>query len=100
VNTCPFRKSYPRVPVLEVGQDWDTDNGAGVLYDSMPSVIDLYTWTTPNGRKASITLEEFSYDTAWKIGALIGFAAGVVQILAGGPTRRHDRVVVPAVATT
>ena len=41
-----------------------------------------------------------SYDTAWKIGALIGFAAGVVQILAGGPTRRHDRAVVPAVATT
>ena len=23
------------------------------------SVIDLYTWTTPNGRKASIALEEF-----------------------------------------
>jgi hypothetical protein len=22
-------------------------------------VIDLYTWTTPNGRKASIALEEF-----------------------------------------
>jgi glutathione S-transferase len=23
-----------------------------------PAVIDLYTWTTPNGRKASIALEE------------------------------------------
>src|SRR5207253_8966865 len=23
------------------------------------AVIDLYTWTTPNGRKASIALEEF-----------------------------------------
>ena len=31
-----------------------------------------------------------SYDHAWQIGTLIGFAAGVVQILAGGPTRRHD----------
>jgi predicted MFS family arabinose efflux permease len=40
-----------------------------------------------------------SYDSAWQIGALIGFAAGVVQILAGGPTRRDDRVV-PVVATT
>jgi Na+/melibiose symporter-like transporter len=41
-----------------------------------------------------------SYDRAWQIGTLIGFAAGVVQILAGGPTRRHDRMVVPAAATT
>jgi predicted MFS family arabinose efflux permease len=32
-----------------------------------------------------------SYDRAWQIGALIGFAAGVIQIVAGGPTRRHDR---------
>src|SRR5512146_70047 len=35
-----------------------------------------------------------SYDRAWQIGALIGFAAGVVQILAGGPARRHGRLVV------
>ena len=41
-----------------------------------------------------------SYDRAWQIGTLIGFAAGVVQILAGGPTRRQDRMMVPAVATT
>jgi len=41
-----------------------------------------------------------SYDLAWQIGTLIGFAAGVVQILAGGPTRRDDRMVVPAIATT
>jgi MFS family permease len=41
-----------------------------------------------------------SYDPAWQIGATIGFTAGVVQILAGGPTRRRDRMVVPAVATT
>lgn len=41
-----------------------------------------------------------SYDRAWQIGTLIGFAAGIVQILAGGPTRRHDRMSVPAVATT
>ncbi|HJU20611.1 MAG TPA: MFS transporter [Stellaceae bacterium] len=32
-----------------------------------------------------------SYDHAWKIGVLIGFTAGVVQILAGGPARRSDR---------
>ena len=25
----------------------------------MTTVIDLYTWTTPNGRKISIALEEF-----------------------------------------
>ena len=41
-----------------------------------------------------------SYDHAWQIGTLIGFAAGVVQILAGGPTRRQDRMIVPAAATT
>ena len=40
-----------------------------------------------------------SYDRAWQIGTLIGFSAGVVQILAGGPTRRRDRMI-PAVATT
>jgi predicted MFS family arabinose efflux permease len=40
-----------------------------------------------------------SYDAAWQIGALIGFVAGIVQILAGGPTRRPDRPTVPAVAT-
>jgi MFS family permease len=39
-----------------------------------------------------------SYDRAWQIGALIGFAAGVIQIVAGGPTRRQDRVGVPAAA--
>jgi predicted MFS family arabinose efflux permease len=41
-----------------------------------------------------------SYEPAWQIGTLIGFAAGVVQILAGGPKRRDDRTVVPAAATT
>jgi MFS family permease len=40
-----------------------------------------------------------SYDRAWQIGTLIGFAAGVVQILAGGPTRRSDRTLAPAVAS-
>lgn len=40
-----------------------------------------------------------SYDRAWQIGALVGFAAGVVQIAAGGPTRRQDSKIVPAVAT-
>src|SRR6185437_7095430 len=32
-----------------------------------------------------------SYDYAWRIGVLIGFTAGVVQIVAGGPERRRDR---------
>jgi predicted MFS family arabinose efflux permease len=41
-----------------------------------------------------------SYGAAWKIGTLIGFTAGVVQIVAGGPTRRQDRLIIPAVATT
>jgi predicted MFS family arabinose efflux permease len=41
-----------------------------------------------------------SYDHAWQIGTLIGFAAGVVQILAGGPPRRQDRMIAPAVAMT
>jgi hypothetical protein len=41
-----------------------------------------------------------SYDAAWQIGTLIGFAAGVVQIVAGGPTRQQDRTIVPAAATT
>lgn len=41
-----------------------------------------------------------SYDRAWQIGSLIGCAAEIVQILAGGPTRRQDPRVVPAVAAT
>jgi predicted MFS family arabinose efflux permease len=41
-----------------------------------------------------------SYDLAWQIGVLIGFAAGVIQIFAGGPTPRHDRAILPRVATT
>jgi len=41
-----------------------------------------------------------SYDAAWRIGTLIGFAAGVVQILAGGPTRGRDRMIAPVVVTT
>ncbi len=40
-----------------------------------------------------------SYGAAWKIGTLIGFTAGVVQIVAGGPTR-EDRLILRAVATT
>ena len=39
-----------------------------------------------------------SYDRAWQIGPLIGFAAGIVQILAGGPTRRQDRMIMRAAA--
>ena len=41
-----------------------------------------------------------NYDWAWKIGVLIGFAAGIVQIVAGGPTRRRDPVMAPGLATS
>ena len=41
-----------------------------------------------------------SYDPAWQFGTLVGFTAGVVQILAGGPTGSQDRLIAPAVATT
>jgi predicted MFS family arabinose efflux permease len=41
-----------------------------------------------------------TYDRAWQIGTLIGFAAGVIQIVAGGPPRRRDRELVPAAAAT
>ncbi len=40
-----------------------------------------------------------NYDYAWKIGVLIGFGAGVVQILAGGPTVKTDRIGAPRLAT-
>jgi MFS family permease len=41
-----------------------------------------------------------SYDRAWQIGVLIGFGAGIVQILAGGPTRSRGRAVAPRLAAT
>ena len=41
-----------------------------------------------------------AYDHAWQIGTLIGFLAGVVQIVAGGPSRRQDRGMAPAAAAT
>jgi len=41
-----------------------------------------------------------SYDHAWQTGVLIGFGAGVVQILAGGPPRRRARVPEPRFAIT
>ena len=41
-----------------------------------------------------------SYDHAWHIGVLVGFSAGVIQILAGGPSRRRDRIAAPQLAPT
>jgi MFS family permease len=41
-----------------------------------------------------------SYDRAWQIGVLIGLTAGLIQIFAGGPTRRRDRLLEPKLATT
>jgi MFS family permease len=39
-----------------------------------------------------------SYDRAWQTGVLVGFAAGVVQILAGGPPRVREGVLRPVMA--
>jgi predicted MFS family arabinose efflux permease len=39
-----------------------------------------------------------AYDRAWQIGELVGFGAGVVQILAGGPTRGRDRIALQQLA--
>jgi MFS family permease len=41
-----------------------------------------------------------NYDAAWKIGVVVGLAAGVLQIVAGGPARRPDPTVAPRLATT
>ena len=41
-----------------------------------------------------------SYDRAWQIGVSIGFAAGVLQILAGGPARRPDPELAPSLAAS
>jgi len=41
-----------------------------------------------------------SYDAAWQIGTVIGLGAGMIQILAGGPSRGRDRMIMPAVVTT
>ena len=40
-----------------------------------------------------------NYDHAWKIGVVIGFSAGVLQILAGGPTLNRDQLGLPRLAT-
>jgi MFS family permease len=39
-----------------------------------------------------------NYDYAWKVGVLIGFAAGVVQIVAGGPTLNRNKLGAPRLA--
>ncbi len=41
-----------------------------------------------------------SYDHAWHIGVVIGFSAGVIQILAGGPSQGRDAISAPRLATT
>src|SRR2546430_14443959 len=35
LTTCPFRKSYPDVLMMQSGQDWDGDNDTGPLDCSM-----------------------------------------------------------------
>jgi predicted MFS family arabinose efflux permease len=41
-----------------------------------------------------------SYDRAWQIGTLVGFAAGVIQMIAGGPPRQREPAGVPAAAAS
>jgi predicted MFS family arabinose efflux permease len=41
-----------------------------------------------------------SYDDAWKIGVLVGFAAGIVQIVAGGPVRPSEARGEPQLVST
>ena len=40
-----------------------------------------------------------SYGDAWKIGVLVGFAAGIVQIFAGGPARPREAPAEPQLAS-
>lgn len=41
-----------------------------------------------------------SYDRAWQFGVAIGLTAGLVQIFAGGPPRRRDRIGAPVLNPT
>jgi MFS family permease len=41
-----------------------------------------------------------SYDLAWHIGVLIGFGAGLIQILADGPSGGRDRIITQQLAPT
>ena len=41
-----------------------------------------------------------SYDDAWKIGVLVGFAAGIVQIVAGGPVHPREARAEPQLVST
>jgi MFS family permease len=41
-----------------------------------------------------------SYDDAWKIGVLVGFAAGIVQIIAGGPVHPREARAEPQLVST
>jgi predicted MFS family arabinose efflux permease len=41
-----------------------------------------------------------SYDYAWQTGTVIGIAAGLLQIFAGGPSRSKDERLVPSPAIT
>ena len=41
IGTCPFRKSYPDVLMMQSGQDWNGDNDTGPLDGSMQGRIFL-----------------------------------------------------------
>ena len=41
-----------------------------------------------------------SYDDAWKIGVLVGFAAGIIQIVAGGPVHPREARGEPQLVST
>jgi len=41
-----------------------------------------------------------TYEHAWDIGMLIGFDAGELHSVTGGPCRRRDRLATPQLAVT
>ena len=78
------------------------DHGHGVLATLLGISFVIHSVGSSLGAWGGGLIFDLSgcYDRAWQIGVVIGFAAGVVQIVAGGPTRRHDRLIAPRVATT
>ena len=49
--------------------------------------------------KLLVTDKLRSYGDAWKIGVLVGFAAGIVKIFAGGPARPREAPAEPQLAS-
>jgi GST-like protein len=50
------------MPTAGVGRERDHTGGGWIVREVRAAMIDLYTWTTPNGFKASIALEELELE--------------------------------------